>query len=1080
MIQTIPFNFDDLYKNAKTIFERTGFDVSEGSNTAQLSAVMAYMIAALNTNTAFNINETLLPFATKRKNVLQDARVLGYEPQHKLSYKYKVTLTLLEKFIGYGTLKIPKYSYVKSNGKKYYLWNPDGDGIYIDLGSIVINNSELNPDLIYSEPSGESKVDFSNIIEGAYYYYIKDHEVLLTFPGYVLKTAYDSAKDTFSKSDKTFEVIEGNVIRVEDDLSSLQRTLRVINDNGDTVVTQYIDIPYNDVEEDGIQCYVSYFDDSGERQQKEFKRTEDYFFEVNGNEFLSEKFLRLDDIEMNTPRVYFQYAGMGLGIPDDSVVEFTLLISSGKDGYAKEPGADPEEVITGTLSNVNDTANFPDNNGWASNILSGSKIELDLLRPGTSEESNESIRVNAPKVYNGARRLITNKDYQSASNKCTGVRDSSVWGGEEEFPKAPGHIWFSFAMPYNPRIDSTGRKTNFSNDDNRNEYVRLYTKIPNKTLFFKQTNVRNEYYDKLYLTGKSIVEVFEEHKTKSPLSLSFHHRHPLYLDFFYEIRLLQYNTTRSGEDIHPTLFNVLENCFCGEDLKLERFESEYFHNNIVKRLDYTVSDRCGIECNLKTKICLNERTLCTENWNRKYKDIYIPLAVPFENYFKDNYLDYTKLPSIDTKDFIRFWFEEPEVPNDEEPEEFTLVSGDLYTDWSYIEADQLIKRDLGQPTRYTKMFIAPVKIRMQYSYRIKRVNVRSFKLGFKLAPDCTKDLSFKNIQVLVYKNSESRDYSQYPSTLSENYKLLEKVYCDGEVKDLKDYIRISDELTDEERERLQTIYDNKKSFTENFTYNETNREVLSTSENFEVDSFVEIRFERTCGFYYLFNGFEKRILVHLFVSGEYCGFDIADEAMKGSSAYDVQPQKVFEQWKTHESEIEDDTMYNEITYSDPRSYLYTIDRQYLTCLEPTGEELEDYKYFFDYSSDEEGYVLNPVSKALRDELLKGKSFKEVKEEDSERWNSWMAQFPNVETGVGNGHYLTTEGYKLEEGDRVETYTGPVIRRYNEGMYLYTPLTADLFRQEIFLNVNYKTQNFKVQKNVIPRLRNVKFINAAEE
>ena len=1087
MIQTIPFNFEDLYKNAKTIFERTGFDVSEGSNTAQLSAVMAYMIAALNTNTAFNINETLLPYATKRKNILQDARVLGYEPQHKLSYKYRATITIDDKFIGYGTLKIPRYSYVSANGHKYYLWDSDGDGIYIGLGTITIDGTTLNPEFISKKQGTVDKVDLKNIDTSSVYYYVVNRETLLAFQGSALKDAYDNAKNVFNSSERTFEVIEGNVILATNDTSSLQRELRVIsNDTQETAVTQYIDIPYNDVEEDGIQCYVSYYDDSGERQQKEFKREENYFFEVNGNEYLNETYLRLDDIEMNTPRVYFQYGGMGTGIPEDSTVTFNLLISSGKDGYAKEPGADPEEEITGTLSSVDGTTNFPDNNGWASNILSGSKVKLDLLRPGSSEESNESIRINAPKVYNSARRLITNKDYQSASNKSTNVRDSSVWGGEEEFPRSPGHIWYSFAIPYNPKIDSNGNKTNFSNDKNKNEYIRLYTEIPNKTLHFKDISIRNQYYEKLYLTGKSITEVLEQHKTKSPLSLSFHHRHPLYLDFFYEIRLLQYNTTRSGEDIHPTLFNVLENCFCGDDLKLERFEAEYFHNNIVKRLDYTVSDRCGIECNLKTKICLNEKTLCTENWNRKYKDIYIPLSVPFEKYFNsENYLDVSRLPSIDTKNFLRFWFEEPETkdPNGhaegEKVAEYNLVSGDLYTDWSYIEADQIIKRKQGQPTAYTKMFIAPVKISMQYRYRIEYANVNSFKLGFKLAPDNTKDPSFKNIQVLVYRADYHKKFNQYPNTLSENYKFLERVYCDGDIKDLKEYIRTAsdDELSDTERANLQTIYNNKQSFTSNFTYNDANRETLTTSVSFAKNNIVEIRFERTCGYYYLFNGFEKKILVHLFVNGDYCGFDIAAEGMKGSTEYDVLPQEVFENWSTHESKIDDDTLYNEITYSDPRSYLYTTDRQYLTCIEPTGEELEEEKFYFSYNPEEEGRYINPVSKQIRDELLKGKTFEELRNDS--RWTGWLNQLETMELGVQNGHYLTTEGFYLDDGI-VEIYTGPLIRRYNEAMYLYSPLTADLFRQEIFLDVNYKSMNFKVQKNVIPRLRNVKFINASAE
>ena len=55
-VETVPYSFDDLYKESKALFNDSGFDVSEGSNTAQLSAVMSYLISTLNTNTAMNIN----------------------------------------------------------------------------------------------------------------------------------------------------------------------------------------------------------------------------------------------------------------------------------------------------------------------------------------------------------------------------------------------------------------------------------------------------------------------------------------------------------------------------------------------------------------------------------------------------------------------------------------------------------------------------------------------------------------------------------------------------------------------------------------------------------------------------------------------------------------------------------------------------------------------------------------------------------------------------------------------------------------------------------------------------------------
>ena len=94
LTQSVPYDFDELFEEARKILYESGFDVSDGSNTTQLASLMAYFINALNVNTSANINETLLPYATIRRNVLQDARVLGYESRHITSYQYRITMKL--------------------------------------------------------------------------------------------------------------------------------------------------------------------------------------------------------------------------------------------------------------------------------------------------------------------------------------------------------------------------------------------------------------------------------------------------------------------------------------------------------------------------------------------------------------------------------------------------------------------------------------------------------------------------------------------------------------------------------------------------------------------------------------------------------------------------------------------------------------------------------------------------------------------------------------------------------------------------------------------------------------------------
>ena len=1132
---TIPYNFDELYRNAQYILGRAGFDVSEGSNTSQLAATMAYMVASLNTNTAFNINETLLPFATKRKNILQDARVLGYEPKHKASYEYKAKFKIDPMYIGFGTLTIPRYSYVEVGKNRFYVWDDKDQELTLNLGTFKLGTEILNPtgilDSEFHTPNYED-------IKGTYYYKKYD-EIQKTISEAEMKFIYNEAKSQFEKTLKDFEikVKEGTLVRATDDSKTLKRTLTQVSED-ETVTTQYLDIPYTDVEEDGIHCYVDMFEGDNYQNGIEFTRTEDYFFERDGNENLKHKFLRLDDIEMGTPRIYFQYAGMGLGLPDDAVVSFDILISKGSEGSVSEGASGilkPPEIELET----NTTSQFKNSFGLT---ISNLEVSLKLSKTGTDDEFNSSIQVNAPKVWNSAHRLITNLDYKSACNRNGLVRDSSVWGGEEEFPRAPGHIWFSFLKEFK-------NEEAFKESETFNGFERENNTLTKKVTSEEEETERNLFFKK-YINGSEIFEgetsILGSLKNQYVPSLTFHHRHPLFLNFDYTINIMKYDLKQNADDLHKTLFEVIKNCFIGNDLSLENFETEYFHSNIVKRIDYSVSDLSGLTCKLETKIMLNEKTLVTENWNRTYKDIYIPLCVPFEQYFdSEGFLDISKLPNIDTEKFLRFSFlnSEPSEklhPDTEGVEEYELLTGDLFTDWSYILADQERRKGMRAnqaqnnsnetkelSDKSAKIFVAPVKVKMQYMFRLKETIPTSLRLGFNLAPDNTKDLSYKNIQVLVYRETfGSLKYNQYPETEKDNYPLLKKVFADSEIKSLKEYSR--SDITNAEKSRIDRVISGRKSFTENFWYDESSddRTILNIPESeFSENDIVEVRFERTCGYYYLFNGFEKKILVHLFVNGDYSGFERAANGMDYPTGdYDVLPDEVAQAWKKHEKDIHDDTPYIDITYSSPRSYLFTSDRRYLTCVEPTGTELEAEKHYMGYNEDG---IISEQSKQIRELLKEGKDFDEIRREHPELYeglpddareyediemyynirnedktvkaeaiqiknyidqgmtleeveHSHPELFQDLEKVGGlMGHYLTTEGY-LDIDDSEDKYSGPKIREYNEAMYLYTPLTTDLFRYNVYLNLKYNSLNFKVRNNVIPRLNKVRFVNATTE
>ena len=217
-------------------------------------------------------------------------------------------------------------------------------------------------------------------------------------------------------------------------------------------------------------------------------------------------------------------------------------------------------------------------------------------------------------------------------------------------------------------------------------------------------------------------------------------------------------------------------------------------------------------------------------------------------------------------------------------------------------------------------------------------------------------------------------------------------------------------------------------------------------ENSNLNNVLEVEFERTCGYYYLFNTFKKEILIHLFVNGDYEGFTIAQNGVRSNKYYDVHLEEVASTFKANESQIYDDTAFSDITYSNPIAYLTTSDRKFITCDDASEDGIHH-----DWSD------LPEKAQTILDSYI-------------------------PINGKSNLRYITTEGYvidTLEDVSDVDYYTGEVVRDYNESMYEYTPLTVDMFRQNVYLNVKYPSLNFKVLRNVIPRLNNVKFKNSTE-
>ena len=1116
--QTVPYDFDELFEESRRILYDAGFDVSDGSNTTQLAALMAYLINALNINTSININETLLPYATVRRNVLQDARVLGYEARHITSYQYRVSMSLT----------IPEKIRTEfrnlGNSKKQQFTTVDPD------------TNSIKPFKIYQI----NRYDFFTAGSHTYYYFGEPIAV---------SVYYDHDIDDLTLSQNTLSLTfkEGELITFEDDASSLEQTIGSVTINGSNIVRNYIDIPYTNVEENGIECFVTYYDIAGNFQQSvEFYKSNDSFLET---ESLSDgrtkhKFLRQDDLDMETPRIYFKYAGCGEGVPFGSLVQLNILISSGVNGaFDGEPssvqfdGIELEDFITVT--------------------------DVDLVSNATDPESIQSVKENAPRVYNSAHRLVTAFDYESACKRNEHVRDAAVWGGDDEFPKCPGHIWFSFFPEKSDKriivdVDGNSSHYHYNNSDigdfnylykiseeglwhlygiNREtqgneiiythltdgsvatnseiEQIRgLINKLNEKKSDDLKTIKRNynnnyildseiKYENNFYNedTGKVLTHysgVWGDIESQRIPSLIFHHRHPIYVNFDYEFDILKYNKNTDISIIHRNLFNCLDNCFTGNDESyyLERFNSEYFHTNVIKRIDNQISDLYGFNTSLKTYLVLNEKTCNVEQWDNRYKDIYIPLAMPYETIFDEGKLDVSRIPSIDTENFITYSISEVDDKDafernslDEDASYLinkntvNLVNISIFTDWTSIVNDEGITHDndTGEEEVTTQQdrlaLVAPVRAKIEktfdapYISSLKTVNLAGLdgnpddyyviEMGTSVVESGWQRIEnqesvYRRFSLRKIKNIKmSREDNQY-SILSEtpyeycDCKCGSGCECHDDTDDFYNNIAFYGETRTVEYTHTTGIPQvSAEIYTDDVEYTIYKLCIRKSwydqkikHDDLDLDV-IKITYTRLCGWYYIFNGFKKEILIHLFVNGNDEGFTRALEGFAKNKEGRRQLEGFSDTWATDEVDITEVTKYIDRTYTTPASYLYTKDERYLKTYENTSDPLTTKK----------------KGEGIYDVLFTDGSNLEYK------------------------YYLTFDGYLVDPNNR-DDYTNDVyfdqmIRAFDPCMYLDSPFTFDMFKIDRCLNLKYPSDNFRVIKNVIPRLHDVIFKNASK-
>jgi hypothetical protein len=491
----------------------------EGSNVSQLSSIVSYVIATLNANTAMNLQETLLPLATKRMNILFGARQLGYEPHAVKSYKYE--LTLKPQYDKTKTITLPDGTEIidtnnteerkitlvrntrfKAGDKYYYYVGPT----LIDV--ISVSNYDIqyinNPDL--GKPKEEILLKIP-VVEGFMTTYMEDEMLLMTASDYV--------------------------------------------ENGETKTKQDYIIPYTDVEEDyGLQVFLTYVDDDGFYVIDEEWTKSDQFLIDENIEYNKRKFVRKENIILGYPTIFFQFAGLGNGIRSGTQIKVNVLQSSGADGEAQEDFA---------ITDVNFSEEME-------------VIDYKLIEKGRVFETDDEIKDNAIVFKNTGNRAVTKYDYISITKRHPLVNEADAWGGEDETPKAIGNIWVSCTPSehHKPIVEfddgfyldiGTCSKDNISSPLQKNwrnwyltdeEYQQIFGYLEPYKIMTMDLNYRHPLYINFYYK----IDIIKYDMTKSKKTI---HKYVFNtLNDYFERKLEKYETEYLNSNIQRILDAALD------------------------------------------------------------------------------------------------------------------------------------------------------------------------------------------------------------------------------------------------------------------------------------------------------------------------------------------------------------------------------------------------------------------------------------------------------------------------------------------------------------------------------------------
>lgn len=315
-----------------------------GSNMSLQLDIIAYAIQNINATQAMVSNQTKIPTATIRQNILHLAKQIGYEITRPISSKLNITLS-----------------------------------------------ATLAPGVSITIPA------WSKWVCGAFKF-LNPIDVILTN----------------SVPSVTLDLVEGSYIDSNVD-STLLYAL--------TTETGLFVLNYKNIEDTSIKMLVKR---DGATDWEDSWVTVDSLLDL---EFGVNNIYEEYDADAGWVNVYTIFSGAGNAFGTGDTVKFSFIVSNGS-------------AANGISSCKPD---FKSYNNLGVEVTLGVTVNSSS-RGGQDEESDQSVKSNAPLFYNTGNRTVNEYDYKAFLEQSSLVLVANAWGGELHIPEKLGHIYFT-AIP---------------------------------------------------------------------------------------------------------------------------------------------------------------------------------------------------------------------------------------------------------------------------------------------------------------------------------------------------------------------------------------------------------------------------------------------------------------------------------------------------------------------------------------------------------------------------------------------------------------------------------------------------------